>query len=214
MPVDSGRTAVRVEAEVDNPAVEPQHCATNANGGIARAHHDAVVIDPHRRRVVAAGQQFELDHWPPPDDADGRPPPPAPGARFPLPSAGSSISRVVRALGCRCGSDPAGEHPSHCRSGERTATEAIVRTGDRLDFEALQQRMVNTAATVRRRLAPARPASFVAFDVLAVGSVDVRPMRWTVAGFLRCRCPRSPHRSTRPASGWTPSSSVGWRVSW
>jgi hypothetical protein len=26
----------------------------------------------------------------------------------------------------------------------------------------------------------ARPASFVAFDVLAVGSVDVRPMRWMV----------------------------------
>ena len=39
--------------------------------------------------------------------------------------------------------------------------------------------MVNTPATVRRRLAPAKPASFVAFDVLAVGSVDVRPMRWT-----------------------------------
>jgi hypothetical protein len=33
-------------------------------------------------------------------------------------------------------------------------------TGERLD--APQQRMVNTAATVRRRLAPARPASFVA----------------------------------------------------
>ena len=39
--------------------------------------------------------------------------------------------------------------------------------------------MVNTPATVRRRLAPAKPASLVAFDVLAVGSVDVRPMRWT-----------------------------------
>jgi ATP-dependent DNA ligase len=56
----------------------------------------------------------------------------------------------------------------------------VVWTGDRLDFDALQQRMVNTAATVRRRLAPAQPASFVAFDVLAIGSVDVRAMRWTV----------------------------------
>jgi ATP-dependent DNA ligase len=52
--------------------------------------------------------------------------------------------------------------------------ELVVWTGDRLDFDALQQRMVNTAATVRRRLAPAQPASFVAFDVLAVGDVDIR----------------------------------------
>jgi ATP-dependent DNA ligase len=57
--------------------------------------------------------------------------------------------------------------------------ELVVWTGKRLDFDALQERMVNTAATVRRRLVPAKPASFVAFDVLAVGSVDVRPMRWT-----------------------------------
>jgi len=40
--------------------------------------------------------------------------------------------------------------------------------------------MVNTATTVRRRLAPAQPASFVAFDVLAVADVDVRPMGWSV----------------------------------
>lgn len=58
--------------------------------------------------------------------------------------------------------------------------ELMVWTGDRLDFDALQQRMVNTAATVRRRLVPAQPASFVAFDVLAIVGVDVRPMRWTV----------------------------------
>jgi ATP-dependent DNA ligase len=72
--------------------------------------------------------------------------------------------------------------------------ELVVWTGERLDFGALQQRMANTAATVRRRLAPAQPASFVAFDVLAVDSVDVRPMRWTA-------------RRTRLealAAGWTP----------
>ncbi|WP_346277676.1 hypothetical protein [Pseudonocardia sp.] len=45
--------------------------------------------------------------------------------------------------------------------------ELVVWTGERLDFDALQERMVNTAATVRRRLVPAKPASFVAFDVLA-----------------------------------------------
>ena len=52
------------------------------------------------------------------------------------------------------------------------------QSGFRLDFDALQQRNVNTAATVRRRLAPQLPASFVVFDVLAVDSVDIRPMRW------------------------------------
>ena len=57
--------------------------------------------------------------------------------------------------------------------------ELVVWTGDRMDFDALQQRMVNTATTVRRRLAPGQPASLVVFDVLAVDSVDVRPMRWT-----------------------------------
>jgi hypothetical protein len=50
---------------------------------------------------------------------------------------------------------------------------------ERLDFDALQQRMVSTAGSGRRRLGPAQPASLVALDVLAVGSVDVRPMRWT-----------------------------------
>jgi ATP-dependent DNA ligase len=57
--------------------------------------------------------------------------------------------------------------------------ELVVWTGERLEFDALQERMVNTAATVRRSLVRAHPASFVAFDVLAVDSVDVRPMRWT-----------------------------------
>ncbi len=57
--------------------------------------------------------------------------------------------------------------------------ELVVWTGERWDSDALQQRMVNTAATVRSRLAPAQPASFVVFDVLAVDSVDVRTMRWT-----------------------------------
>jgi ATP-dependent DNA ligase len=42
-----------------------------------------------------------------------------------------------------------------------------------MDFDALQQRMVNTAAPVRRRLVPAQPASLVVFDVLAIDSVDL-----------------------------------------
>lgn len=57
--------------------------------------------------------------------------------------------------------------------------ELVVWTGERLDFDALQERMANTAATVRDRLASAKPASLVVFDLLAVDSVDIRPMRWT-----------------------------------
>lgn len=57
--------------------------------------------------------------------------------------------------------------------------ELVVWTRERMDFDALQGRMVNTAATVRRRLARDQPASLVVFDVLSVGTVDVRPMRWT-----------------------------------
>jgi ATP-dependent DNA ligase len=39
--------------------------------------------------------------------------------------------------------------------------------------------MVNSAGAVRRRLAPKQPASYVAFDLLAVDSVDIRMMRLT-----------------------------------
>jgi ATP-dependent DNA ligase len=37
--------------------------------------------------------------------------------------------------------------------------------------------MVNSAATVRRRLAPKQPASYVAFDLLAVNQVGIRMMK-------------------------------------
>lgn len=48
--------------------------------------------------------------------------------------------------------------------------------GDRLDFDLLQQR-IHPAASRVRKLAAATPASFVAFDLLALGPVDytVRP---------------------------------------
>jgi ATP-dependent DNA ligase len=58
--------------------------------------------------------------------------------------------------------------------------ELVVRTGERLDFDALQRRMVNSAATVGGRVMLEEPASFVVFDVLAVDSVDIRMMRWSV----------------------------------
>lgn len=102
--------------------------------------------------------------------------------------------------------------------------ELVVWTGERLDSDALQQRMVNTAATVRRRLAPAQPASFVAFDVLAVDSIDVRPMRWTArrtrleslaegwAAPLQLS-PVTP-TSTRPGNRWRRSRERAWRAWW
>lgn len=55
--------------------------------------------------------------------------------------------------------------------------ELVVWTGDRMDFDALQQRNVNTAATVRVKLAPAQPASFVVFDVLALDTTRNQPRR-------------------------------------
>jgi ATP-dependent DNA ligase len=57
--------------------------------------------------------------------------------------------------------------------------ELIVWTGERLDFDALQDRTRNTAATVRRRLVAERPASYVVFDVLAVKDVDLRRFVWS-----------------------------------
>lgn len=55
--------------------------------------------------------------------------------------------------------------------------ELVVWNGERLDFGALQQHMINSAATIRRQLAPKRPASYVAFDLLAIDQVDIRMMR-------------------------------------
>jgi ATP-dependent DNA ligase len=50
--------------------------------------------------------------------------------------------------------------------------EVVVVTGDGLDFEALQQRLHPAASRVNR-LAAETPASFVAFDLLALGDRDL-----------------------------------------
>jgi len=50
--------------------------------------------------------------------------------------------------------------------------EIVVAVGDRLEFEVLQQR-VHPAASRVRKLAAETPASFVAFDLLALGDDDV-----------------------------------------
>lgn len=51
--------------------------------------------------------------------------------------------------------------------------EVVVARGDRLDFEALQLRLHPAASRVAK-LAAETPAAFVAFDLLALGSDDLR----------------------------------------
>ena len=53
--------------------------------------------------------------------------------------------------------------------------EAVIWTDERLDFPALQQRLT-TSSTVAARLAREQPASYAAFDVLAIDNQDARPL--------------------------------------
>lgn len=55
--------------------------------------------------------------------------------------------------------------------------EAVAWVDGRLSFDHLQQRMAASAAAARR-LASQHPASYVAFDVLAVDGTDVRDLPW------------------------------------
>jgi ATP-dependent DNA ligase len=55
----------------------------------------------------------------------------------------------------------------------------VITVGGRLSFDALQRRLVTSPAKARHLVA-AVPASFVAFDLLAIGGVDMRTQRWTV----------------------------------
>src|SRR5829696_6740402 len=50
--------------------------------------------------------------------------------------------------------------------------EVVIATGDRLDFEALLQR-IHPAESRVRRLAAETPASFVGFDLLALGDASL-----------------------------------------
>ncbi|HET7026530.1 MAG TPA: hypothetical protein VFI28_02440, partial [Candidatus Limnocylindrales bacterium] len=52
--------------------------------------------------------------------------------------------------------------------------EVVIRTGDRLDFDALLLR-IHPAESRVRMLAEQTPASFVAWDILALDDEDLRP---------------------------------------
>lgn len=56
--------------------------------------------------------------------------------------------------------------------------EAIIWNGDRLDFEALQRRMVTSRAALPA-LVRELPAAYAAFDVLAVAGQDTRSVPFT-----------------------------------
>jgi len=55
--------------------------------------------------------------------------------------------------------------------------EAVIWSDGRLDFDRLQHRMASGPAAAAR-LARHRPACYVAFDVLAVGGIDIRTSPW------------------------------------
>ncbi|WP_199234873.1 hypothetical protein [Kribbella sp. VKM Ac-2568] len=55
----------------------------------------------------------------------------------------------------------------------------ILGADGRLSFDALQRRLVTSPAK-ERNLVTTVPASYVAFDLLAIGGVDLRTQRWTV----------------------------------
>ncbi len=53
----------------------------------------------------------------------------------------------------------------------------VIYVDGRLSFDALQRRLV-TAPGKARQLVAWTPASYVAFDLLAVAGVDLRTQRW------------------------------------
>ncbi|HEY3561770.1 MAG TPA: ATP-dependent DNA ligase [Kribbella sp.] len=57
--------------------------------------------------------------------------------------------------------------------------ELVILVDGRLSFDALQRRLVTSPAKARGLVA-ATPASYVAFDLLTIGGVDLRTQRWTV----------------------------------
>jgi ATP-dependent DNA ligase len=70
--------------------------------------------------------------------------------------------------------------------------ELVILIDGRLSFDALQRRLV-TSPGKAHQLVASTPASYVAFDLLAVGGVDLRSLRWT-----------SRRRRLESLAAWTP----------
>lgn len=95
--------------------------------------------------------------------------------------------------------------------------EGVIWSADRLDFSALLSRM-SSSATSARRLASQQPASFVAFDVLAVAGHDVRDQSFAqrralleeLAQSMRPPLQTEPGLADHPARGLD---GVGHRIS-
>ena len=93
--------------------------------------------------------------------------------------------------------------------------EIVIATDHGLDFEALQQR-IHPADSRVRMLAEQTPASFIAFDLLALGDDDYtrRPFAERRAALVDALAGVGPvdprhagdHRSGRPRSAGSPSS--------
>ena len=82
--------------------------------------------------------------------------------------------------------------------------EIVIAGDDGLDFDALQQR-IHPAASRVNLLAEQTPASFVAFDLLALGDDDLRERRSPSAGRARtsagpCRTAGAPDARSRAIS--------------
>ena len=80
--------------------------------------------------------------------------------------------------------------------------EIVLVTGDRLDFDALQQR-IHPAASRVRLLAEQTPTSFVAFDLLALGDEDLtgRPFRERRARLVEALADAAPPVHVTRATG-------------
>jgi ATP-dependent DNA ligase len=99
----------------------------------------------------------------------------------------------------RNGRDLTDRFPDIARAAEQQLPAGAVVDGElvivldgRLSFDALQRRLV-TSPGKAHQLVASTPASYVAFDLLAVGGVDLRSQRWT-----------SRRRRLESLAAWTP----------
>lgn len=113
------------------------------------------------------------------------------GSRYEPKFDGFRCTAVVRDVGVRLwsrrGTELTAQFSDVARAVSRMLPAGVVVDGElcilregRLSFEALHKRLVTTSPAKAERIRADLPASFMVFDLLAVGGVDVRPMRWQI----------------------------------